>query len=102
MNPVTTARNKVTVLSRLDIFRLPGIYNYLKVLFYISNSKAETEGLSGSLVGSESVVGSWQFQSPLEVFNVGLFFFFFESGWKQMCYLISMCTFNLIKAISGF
>lgn len=54
--------------------------------------------LSGFLGGGKSIVGSWQFQSPLEVFNI----FFLISGWKQMCYLISMCTFSLINAISGF
>lgn len=37
------------------------------------------ERWSGSLVGSESFVGSWQFQSPLEVFDVSFFFKWMEA-----------------------
>lgn len=76
---MTNVRNKITVPSHLDIFEIPRIYDFLESLFWISNSKVETEGLSDSLVGSDSVVGSWQFQSPLEVFNVFFFFNWMEA-----------------------
>lgn len=40
--------------------------------------------LSGFLGGGKSIVGSWQFQSPLEVFNI-----FFSYKWMEADVLLN-------------
>lgn len=42
--------------------------------------------MSGFLGGAESIVGSWQFQSPLEVFN----HFFLK--WVEADVLLNQCV----------